>query len=88
MSLISAAAIYFIIWWLTLFAVLPWGVRTQEDDKEVVPGSAPSAPSKPMLGKKLFATTIISSAIFVLVYLAITRGWLTLDSFSFIPKYE
>jgi predicted secreted protein len=29
MSLATAIAIYFIIWWVVLFAVLPWGVRSQ-----------------------------------------------------------
>ena len=24
-------AIYFLIWWIVLFAVLPWGVRNQEE---------------------------------------------------------
>jgi len=30
-------AIYFIIWWVVLFAVLPWGVRSQEESGEVTP---------------------------------------------------
>ena len=37
-------AIYFLIWWLTLFAVLPWGVRNQEEAGDVVPGSDPARP--------------------------------------------
>ena len=32
MSWISIAAIYFIIWWMVLFAMLPFGLRTQDDD--------------------------------------------------------
>ena len=31
MSWTTAIAIYFMIWWVVLFAVLPWGVRTQEE---------------------------------------------------------
>ena len=37
-------AIYFLIWWITLFAVLPWGVRNQEESGEVTPGTDPGAP--------------------------------------------
>ena len=37
-------AVYFIVWWLTLFAVLPIGLRTQAEDNEVVLGTVPSAP--------------------------------------------
>jgi len=39
MSVSFAIAIYFIIWWTVLFAVLPIGVRTQAEDGAVVPGT-------------------------------------------------
>ena len=44
MSLSFALAIYAIIWWIVLFAILPIGVRTQEEEGDVSPGSAESAP--------------------------------------------
>ena len=43
----SIIAIYFVVWWIVLFAVLPWGVRTQEEEGEVVLGTDPSAPANP-----------------------------------------
>jgi predicted secreted protein len=49
----TAFAIYFLIWWVTLFAVLPWGVRNQEEAGEVVPGTDPGAPATHRLGRKL-----------------------------------
>ena len=36
MALSTAIAIYFLIWWLTLFAVLPWGVAAQGRSASVV----------------------------------------------------
>ena len=34
-------AIYFVVWWVTLFAILPFGVRPQGESEEgAVPGSA------------------------------------------------
>ena len=53
MSLATAIAIYFIIWWVVLFAVLPWGVRSQEEGGDVVSGSDPGAPAIPRLWWKL-----------------------------------
>ena len=47
MALTTAIAIYFLIWWLTLFAVLPWGVSAQGDEGE--PGTDPGAPRVPHL---------------------------------------
>ena len=45
MSITTALAIYFITWWIVLFAVLPWGVRSQSEAGDVVPGSDPGAPA-------------------------------------------
>src|SRR5207244_2876982 len=38
MSITFAIAVYVVIWWTVLFAVLPLGVRTQGEDGVVVPG--------------------------------------------------
>src|SRR5262249_10617434 len=49
------------MWWIVLFAVLPWGVRSQSESGEGAPGTDPGAPSLPGLGKKLIWTTLVSS---------------------------
>jgi len=61
-------AIYFIIWWVVLFAVLPWGVRGQHESGEVVPGSEPGAPAEHLVWKKLLWTTLVASIVFGLSY--------------------
>ncbi len=88
MSVLSILAIYFIIWWVVLFTVLPWGVRTQEEDGEVIPGTAPSAPAQPRMLRKVVATTIIATIVFTLFYLARSNGLLTIDSIPFLPKFD
>ena len=60
----TAFAIYFVIWWITLFLTLPFGVRTQHDDGESIPGTEPGAPIATRMGIKLIWTTIISAVIF------------------------
>lgn len=69
MSFATAIAIYFIIWWTVLFAVLPWGVRSQEESGEVPSGTDPGAPAIPYLGRKLAWTTAVAALVFVLGYL-------------------
>jgi predicted secreted protein len=44
MAIGSAIAIYFVVWWMTLFAVLPFGVRSQSEAGLVEPGTDPGAP--------------------------------------------
>jgi predicted secreted protein len=57
----SAIALFFIIWWLVLFAVLPLGVRNPHEAGEDAPaGSDPGAPVKPMLARKLLITTAVA----------------------------
>jgi predicted secreted protein len=88
MSLSFALAIYSIIWWIVLFAMLPIGVRTQEEEGEVTPGTAESAPHRPRLLPKMLATTIIASAVFAVVYAIIVHRVITLDQIPFLPRYE
>jgi predicted secreted protein len=79
MSVTTAIAIYFLIWWITLFAVLPFGVRSQHEDGDMVPGSDPGAPILPRLLWKLFWTTIVSGLIFAILYLVYVNKLVTLD---------
>ena len=53
MSTSTLIAIYFLIWWVTLFAVLPWGVRNQEETGAVSPGTDPGAPATHRVWQKL-----------------------------------
>ncbi len=62
----TALAIYFIVWWVVLFAVLPWGVRSQVESGEVAPGTDPGAPAAPQLRLKMMWTTIVATIVFAL----------------------
>ena len=68
MSLTLGLALYFIIWWTVLFAVLPFGVRTQGEAGEIVPGTPASAPVAPRLLRTFAITTVAAGAVFAVVY--------------------
>ena len=53
MTLALGFALYFMIWWLVLFAVLPFGVVTQDETADVVPGKPGCAPHAVQLAKGL-----------------------------------
>ena len=82
MSLPTSIAIYFIIWWVVLFAVLPWGVRSQQEHGAVVPGSDPGAPAIPALKRKLVWTTIIAGIVFGLWYVVYRYRLIALDDLA------
>ena len=76
MSLTGAFAIYVIIWWLVLFMVLPFGAGRKIDPASVADGHDAGAPAKPMMWRKIAATTVISLAVFGFVYWAHGAGYL------------
>ena len=79
MSLTTGSAIFFLIWWVVLFAVLPWGVHSQHEGGEVAtPGTDPGAPIVPHLGRKLIWTTVVSGAIFAVCYVVYVERLVTL----------
>jgi predicted secreted protein len=79
MSMTTALAVFFLIWWVVLFAVLPWGVRSQHEGGGVVPGTDPGAPVLPKLGRKLLWTTLVAGVIFGACYLVYVHRLVTLN---------
>lgn len=70
MGLVTALAVYFVIWWTVLFVTLPFGVRAQADTGATLRGTADSAPVVPHLRRKVIATTVLSALVFALYYVA------------------
>lgn len=68
MSIPLSIALFITIWWTVLFAVLPFGVRSQHEEGPVEAGHDPGAPVSPMLLKKALWTTAIAAIIFAGVY--------------------
>lgn len=69
MGIVSGIVIYVVLWWVTLYAVLPWGVQRSEI---LVKGQEIGAPDKPRMKLKLIITTSISFALWLIVYGLIT----------------
>ena len=59
-----AIALFITIWFTVLFAVLPFGVRSQAEGGDVPPGTDPGAPVAPRLAAKAVWTTIVSVLVF------------------------
>lgn len=82
MSLSLSLALYFVIWFITLFAVLPFGVVTQEEAGEVVPGTPESAPASPRIWRVVIINTIVASIVFAIVWAALTFKWIDFTKMS------
>jgi predicted secreted protein len=73
MTWVSVAALYFILWWLVLFATLPFGLKTQDEEEDVTLGTVSSAPKGPHMLRAFVRTTIVSALILGGFY-ALTKG--------------
>lgn len=87
-SFIFGLAIYGIVWFLTLFMVLPFGVVSQHENGEVVPGSEGGAPAQPKIYRKLAITTVLATFFYLLVYWLLTSGFLSEANIPFLPDYR
>ena len=76
MSLVSAVVVFFLIWWVVLFTILPIGTRPDPDSD--VDSGWRGTPQAPRLWRKALITTLVSGVIFVGVYL-----WISSDLMSF-----
>jgi predicted secreted protein len=68
MTVSGGIALYFIIWWITLFAMLPIGVRSQHEGGEIIEGTEPGAPIAPAMWRKVLWTTLAAFPVFGLAY--------------------
>lgn len=87
MGIGTSFAVFFLIWWVMLFAVLPFGLRTQEENEDVTLGTVPSAPSGRHIARALVINTIVSLAIFGGFYFASQYLGIGFDSIPKISPY-
>tara|TARA_B100001093_G_scaffold467606_1_gene486947 strand:+ start:551 stop:787 length:237 start_codon:yes stop_codon:yes gene_type:complete len=71
MDFVSGLVVYILLWWWVFLMSLPFGVCPAA---EIEQGHATSAPAKPMLWRKMAASTLIAAALFAVVYLVIRSG--------------
>ena len=76
MGVVNGLVVFLIVWWLVIFTMLPIGVRSQQEEADIVEGTEPGAPVAPMLLKKAWWTTVITSGIWIVYYLAAGEGGL------------
>ncbi len=89
MKLTSIAAIYVLFWTLSLFLVLPWGVRTSEEEGlKAEPGHAESAPHQFRFGRVMLWTTGLATILFGIFYANYQYGWIGAEALDWTPRPE
>ena len=76
MKIGTAIAIYFVVWWIVLFAILPMGVKNAHEAGETtLEGNEPGAPVEHQMGRKAVITTVVSAIVFAIIYVSIQYFW-------------
>jgi predicted secreted protein len=74
MSWTTGIATYLVIWWVVIFAVLPWGIKVVGGE-DVSRGHASSAPVRPRILAKMAVTSVVAAVLWGLVYTAVALDW-------------
>jgi predicted secreted protein len=74
MAWVTGIIVYVLVWWITLFAVLPLWVTPAEPDD---PGHAAGAPQQPRLLLKMAITTVVAALIWLVIYVLVRSPWLS-----------
>ncbi len=86
MSVMSAIALYGIVWFMTLFLVLPFRPKTQGDVGEVVPGTPSSAPSDVQMWRKIKLVTFIATPAYLVIAGVILSEVITFDMLESLTR--
>jgi predicted secreted protein len=75
MTLIDAIVLFVLIWWTTLFAVLPIGTQPVAAPDEATGWRG--APARARMGRKLLINTVVSLVIWGVCVAVISSDWLS-----------
>ena len=74
MPITSALVLFAVIWFLTLFIVLPLRLQTQGDVGKIEPGTHAGSPENPQMKKRFMVTTVVALVIWAVVAGTIISG--------------
>jgi predicted secreted protein len=74
MGWLTGTVVYILVWWVTLFAILPLWVTPSEPGEL---GHAAGAPQRPLLGRKLALNSLVAAVIWLGIYLLVRSPYLS-----------
>lgn len=86
MSITGAIVLYAVTWFMTLFCVLPYRTVSQDEAKDIVPGTPPGAPAGEVMKRKAWVTTLIATPIWLVIVVVIMSGWITIEDLDWFDR--
>jgi len=72
MNWLTGIVVYILVWWVTLFAVLPLWITPSQPGE---PGHDAGAPQRPRLLLKAAITTGVAAVIWLAIYVVVQEPW-------------
>ena len=88
MTITGVIVIFAATWFITLYILLPLGMKSQAEDGEVAPGTPASAPARFKIKRTVTRTTLIAIPIWIVLMAIIEFGLITLDDVDFLSGIE
>ena len=86
MGITSAIVLFAVIWFLTLFLVLPLRLQTQGDLGKVEPGTHAGSPENPQMKKRFLVTTVVALVLWLIVAGSIIGGVFSVRDFDWFNR--
>ena len=86
MGITSAIVLFAVIWFLTLFVVLPLRLQTQGDLGKVEPGTHAGSPENPQMKKRFLVTTAVALVLWAIVAGSIIEGVFSVRDFDWFNR--
>lgn len=88
MSIFSGIVLYLVIWFMSLFVILPLRLTSQTEDGEIVPGTPGSAPVNPQLKRKAGVVTIVATVVFIPIAGIIISGVVSIEDIDVFNRMQ
>jgi predicted secreted protein len=87
MTISASIVLYAVVWFMTLFVILPLRLKSQEEAGDVVPGTPASAPANPQIKKRMTIVTLVGTAVWIAICTLIITDILSMENLGFPPSH-
>lgn len=87
MNVVTGLVLYAIIWFMTLFVILPMRLQSQDEAGERVAGTHGSAPVDPQLRRRFIITSGVAAAVWVVIAAIIIFDIVTLEDIDLFSRF-
>jgi methylmalonyl-CoA/ethylmalonyl-CoA epimerase len=87
MGIVTGLVLYAIIWFMTLFVILPLRLQSQDEAGERVAGTPGSAPANPQLARRFLVTSGVAAVVWAVIAAIIIFDLITIDDIDLFTRF-